>query len=262
VGTRGTLSMWVDILDLNTAKAYPPLDISLPAPAPYVLRVVIWRVRGARSMDEITDQNDMFVTGRVEGTNPADGALVRQQKQTDTHWRCKGGKASFNYRWTFDVQVPMKHSRLVLQAWDRDLLSNNDLIGETSLSIQGLFSRAHRARLAQEGRDPMAGLPAPAAGVGGAASGGGGGGGLLRYPSEEVARMVADDGEGAGEEPGGPGAGKPGRVVALKALRKGEAPEAVALRLAEAGHGQWTPEELVALQQHDSAASRGSGGKA
>jgi len=46
----------------------------------------------------------MFIIGRVEGSNPADGALIRDQKQTDTHWRCKGGTASFNYRWAFDVQ--------------------------------------------------------------------------------------------------------------------------------------------------------------
>ena len=46
--------MWVDMLDARTAKAYPPLDIAIPPPEPYVLRVVVWRVRGARSMDNIT----------------------------------------------------------------------------------------------------------------------------------------------------------------------------------------------------------------
>ena len=39
------------------------------------------------------------------------------------------GKASFNYRWNFELQLPMTHARLVLQAWDRDMLGN-DLIGQ------------------------------------------------------------------------------------------------------------------------------------
>ena len=57
------------------------------------------------SMAGLTDQNDLYVVGRIEGSNPADGALVRDERQTDTHWRAKGGQGSFNYRWNFDVQV-------------------------------------------------------------------------------------------------------------------------------------------------------------
>ena len=82
----------------------------------------------------------------------------------------------------------------------------------------------------------------------------------MRYPSEEASRVVADDGEGSGDESLGPGAGKPGRAVALKSLRKGEAPENVALRLAEYGHGHWSAQELADLKSSDRAARGVSGG--
>ena len=259
IGTRGTLSLWVDMLDTATAKAHPPLDIALPPPTPYVLRVVIWRVRGARSMDSITDQNDMFVVGRVEGTNPADGALIREQKQTDTHWRCKGGKASFNYRISFEVQVPLQHCRFVLQAWDRDLVGSNDMIGEATISLQGLFSKAQRARFASEGRGSNITVN------GGGASGGMGGvslsgGAQLRYPSEEASRLAVE--ESSDDAPGAPSPGKPGRAAALKAMRKGNPPEKVSEMLMEAGHGNWTPQELTALERHDQEKRNASGEKA
>lgn len=47
-------------------------------------------------------------------------------QETDTHWRCKRGKASWNYRLLFDVELghsakAMKFPYLHLQLWDRYL---------------------------------------------------------------------------------------------------------------------------------------------
>jgi hypothetical protein len=45
------------------------------------------------------------------------------------------GHASFNYRMIFDVKAPCKEFMLVLQAWDRDLLTRNEYICEWTIDL-------------------------------------------------------------------------------------------------------------------------------
>ena len=58
--SMGTVDLWVDILTPTEAAAYPPIDISLPPPIEYELRVVIWKTKDVVSFDTFTDQNDLF----------------------------------------------------------------------------------------------------------------------------------------------------------------------------------------------------------
>mmetsp|Transcript_28502 Transcript_28502/g.20591 ORF Transcript_28502/g.20591 Transcript_28502/m.20591 type:complete len:87 (-) Transcript_28502:502-762(-) len=60
-------------------------------------------------------------------------------KETDTHWRCQNGKASFNYRILFDMKVPRKDYKLTLTAFDRDLLKSNDVICAWHIDLSAMF---------------------------------------------------------------------------------------------------------------------------
>lgn len=59
-------------------------------------------------------------------------------KETDTHYRCQNGKASFNYRMIFDIQHPRKKNdySLNIQAYDRDFFKSNDIIGENKVDLK------------------------------------------------------------------------------------------------------------------------------
>jgi hypothetical protein len=59
-------------------------------------------------------------------------------KETDTHFRCQNGKASFNYRMVFPLSYPRKKNdySLQLQAYDRDFFKSNDIIGETKVDLK------------------------------------------------------------------------------------------------------------------------------
>ncbi|CAN0440712.1 unnamed protein product, partial [Ectocarpus sp. 8 AP-2014] len=58
-------------------------------------------------------------------------------------------KGSWNYRLKFDVDLPLKspeHGRMVLQMWDRDVLSANDIIAETSIDLYRWFLKVCGSR--------------------------------------------------------------------------------------------------------------------
>jgi len=86
----------------------------------------------------------------IEGTNDAyikayldDGSGNQEECETDTHYRSNDGKPSFNYRLKFKVNTPLpdngRGAKLILQAWDRDLLTKNDMICEWSLYLHPLI---------------------------------------------------------------------------------------------------------------------------
>ena len=138
----GTLNCWLDILTPVEAQMYPRVNIALPAPLKFELRVVIWKARTVVSLDALTDQNDLFVKAWCEST---DGAQKKQE--TDTHWRAKRGKGSFNWRMKFPLTLgretrEMKFPYFHVQLWDQDLVKWNDAIGEAMINCHGAFHEA------------------------------------------------------------------------------------------------------------------------
>lgn len=136
--SMGNLRLWVDILTPVEATAYPALDISLPPPKEFELRVVIWKTRDVVSFDTITDQNDLFCKCWLEGADP---------QETDIHWRAKKGKGSFNWRMKFPLVLGHKQFNSMfpyfhLQLWDKDVFSFSDAIAESVLDLKTSFQQA------------------------------------------------------------------------------------------------------------------------
>eukprot|EP00300_Choanocystis_sp_HF-7_P003966 c13020_g1_i1.p1 GENE.c13020_g1_i1~~c13020_g1_i1.p1 ORF type:complete len:1691 (-),score=420.75 c13020_g1_i1:43-4602(-) len=144
---QGKVEMWLDIFPQDEAKKIPALVITPPPPQTFQLRVIIWHTRNVKSMDSFTNQNDLFVRCEVEG---AQGSS--QVKETDTHWRAKQGRGNFNFRMLYKIVVDPaapKISRLKVSAWDRDIVSFNDAVGETVLNLEPfLLSCYHKYRKA------------------------------------------------------------------------------------------------------------------
>ena len=82
-------------------------------------------------MMDVEGTSDVFIRTYIDDDN---------KKDTDTHYRCTDGSASFNYRILFNVEAPRdKPLVLVLQAWDFDIFSSNDYICEWKLDLEELF---------------------------------------------------------------------------------------------------------------------------
>ena len=82
---------------------------------------------------DIEGTSDVFVRAWIDQAN---------KKETDTHWRCMSGDASFNYRLIYDFKSPNYNKsdteayKLKLQVMDRDLFKSNDLICEFDLDLR------------------------------------------------------------------------------------------------------------------------------
>ena len=138
---HGYLETWVDVLLPAEATAYLPDDVSLPPIATFEVRVVVWKAKDVSTMDSIDDMSDTYVKASIEGVEAA--------QTTDTHWRAKKGKASWNWRMKFDAELghntrTMKFPYLKLQMWDKDILKYDDLIAETDLDIGQYLKRAYK----------------------------------------------------------------------------------------------------------------------
>ena len=64
-------------------------DIRPPPPQQWELRVVVWRTQDVMPHDTWEGMNDMYAVVKVGSATP---------QQTDVHWRCANGSASFNWR--------------------------------------------------------------------------------------------------------------------------------------------------------------------
>jgi hypothetical protein len=86
-------------------------------------------------MEDAEGTSDVFVKVFYGGGDP---------KETDTHWRCTTGTASFNYRILFDFEAPVPKNTpegnlLRLQIFDRDIFKSNDFLCEFQMNLELLL---------------------------------------------------------------------------------------------------------------------------
>lgn len=131
------MKCWVEINPTSVPSSeFTVYDIR-PKPAEeFEVRVCVFDTLKIKMMDD-------------EGTSDAYCRAFfdskEQVKETDTHFRCQNGKASFNYRLLFDVKHPRKEYNFSLQIYDRDFFKSNDIIGEAVLNLKDVFLDASLA---------------------------------------------------------------------------------------------------------------------
>ena len=136
---QGTLECWVDILPPDVAQDHPMVDIKPPPAQEWELRVICWKAKECVG-DDYSGLSDLYCEFRFPGT--------KRTYQTDTHYRAKNNKASWNYRIKFPMTLDAfsKDKRLTVQLWDRDI-GSNDCLGSASISLDKWLKRIFRRRL-------------------------------------------------------------------------------------------------------------------
>jgi len=149
---QGKISCWLDIMTEKEAAKEPMFDISLVPPAPFEMRLVLWKARNMPSMETVAaGMNDLYLIASLISLSGLD-----IEKETDIHWRAKNGNGSFNWRMKFNFTLPQKRPRLRISAWDQDIFGSNDAIGECQMPLTKIFKQAWKAYCAKVRPDPLA----------------------------------------------------------------------------------------------------------
>jgi hypothetical protein len=93
------------------------------------VRLVVWDTKDIVAKDW-EGTSDVYIRAFFD---------TRDARETDCHYRCQNGKASFNYRLLYTVKGPNDNYNLTIQAWDRDFFASNDLIGDTTFNLKPIF---------------------------------------------------------------------------------------------------------------------------
>ena len=147
---QGFVDLFVEIMTENEALHRRVLDISPPPIQKWELRLIIWSARGVPLDLDDSGLSDLYVGAQYDdpyAKKKARGMVLR----TDTHFRASKGKASWNWRMRFPIELRYtdrslsrdKRHMLRLKLWDWDV-SLNDLAGETSLDLTEWFERVYK----------------------------------------------------------------------------------------------------------------------
>jgi hypothetical protein len=137
----------VELWDPQVVKGIPLMDISMPPPDEFELRVIVWSVHDVPAYDPTLNQSDLY----CKATLSSDHTPFRTQK-TDVHYCSKTNKGNFNWRCVWDLKLPkdmvnkvdqgaMSWPRLRLAIYDKNLFSADEAIGEKSFPLDGLLLR-------------------------------------------------------------------------------------------------------------------------
>ncbi|KAG1697428.1 hypothetical protein DVH05_016302 [Phytophthora capsici] len=142
---QGHLRLWVDILSGAEMNVMKPLDISLPPPQMFEVRVIVYKAKNVTAGD-FTDLSDLFVKCWLQSHD-------EKSQSTDTHWRAKHGRASFNWRMKFDVELPIDPEKeadrgyLHFQMWDRDVVYD-DCLADAVVDLTAFLKTAFKTKQA------------------------------------------------------------------------------------------------------------------
>mmetsp|Transcript_9294 Transcript_9294/g.6660 ORF Transcript_9294/g.6660 Transcript_9294/m.6660 type:complete len:253 (-) Transcript_9294:589-1347(-) len=104
--SQGVIKMWVEIEanDKETKKAQKAWDVTPEPILDYQLRLSVFGTEGLPNVDA-EGCTDAYIVAYIDD---------KDKRETDTHYRCSTGKASFNYRLLFDIKAPRKGYLLVV----------------------------------------------------------------------------------------------------------------------------------------------------
>ena len=125
------LTCWLEIEPSNKqSKQQKVWDIAPEPVKEYQIRLSVMDTVNV-PCEDFEGVSDVFIRSYVDDDD---------KKDTDTHFRCSNGKASFNYRILFDVKSPRENPLLlVMQAWDFDLFKSNDYLCEWTIDLDEVF---------------------------------------------------------------------------------------------------------------------------
>ena len=138
--SRGSLEMWLEMLDTVKSSDTKASDLRAPPTQEIEIRLVIWDTTGVRIVDgEKTDVTIVcnFDSAEYCGEYPA-------TQETDVHFGSKTGNAVFNWRVIYPhIKMPTKAATLQISVFDYNL-TGNTFIGDVNLDLKKYLEKVSR----------------------------------------------------------------------------------------------------------------------
>nr|CEL66850.1 TPA: heat shock protein DNAJ pfj4, putative [Neospora caninum Liverpool] len=137
---KGTVEMWVELMDFQKAGEVPKFDLQSPAATEVEIRVIVWGARNLAVKILGKDFIDAMIRCNLDctgyrGTQPA-------AQQTDVHYYSKTGAAIFNWRMVYSrVQMPVSTCVLQIAAYDNRNMGQASFVGEVNLELRRYLER-------------------------------------------------------------------------------------------------------------------------
>ena len=128
--SQGEVIMWLEMFEKNEEIKMEPWNIEPEPKSTLQMRLIIYETYDMENMD-IEDTSDIYVTAYI---NP------KEKFQTDIHYRCSNGQASFNWRMLMPIELPRNNFDLNLQVYDSDLFSKDDYICGARLNLSQIIN--------------------------------------------------------------------------------------------------------------------------
>ncbi|EGB09875.1 hypothetical protein AURANDRAFT_14730, partial [Aureococcus anophagefferens] len=130
---QGQVHMWLEIRPEREALREPRTVLEAPEKREFEVRVICWKTK-----DVPYESGDYYAEFQIGDS---------KKQCTDIHWRCRSGRASWNWRLKFPVELPLASpelGRLNVQLWDKDIIKWNDIIGQSQLDLYRWLLKAYR----------------------------------------------------------------------------------------------------------------------
>ena len=128
-GQQGNILLWIEIFDKKDLINMTPWQINPEASKKVEIRLIVWETKEMKMMDT-EDTSDVYVTAFID---------QKKRQNTDVHFRCQTGEASFNWRMVFQLEVPRINNILTLHCYDKDIFSKDDFISGARIDLSDII---------------------------------------------------------------------------------------------------------------------------
>ncbi|UKJ90471.1 hypothetical protein MACJ_001404 [Theileria orientalis] len=133
--SHGILRLWLEMMDLQTAKMKPIQHLGSLEPTNYELRVVIWK---AHYFSDENSTVSLFVRG-IYQNEQSDNS-----QDTEVHYHSKDKTGIFNWRLKYPISIPTEYTGFKLQLYSYNKLSSNEVLGEANVDLGFEFHKVRK----------------------------------------------------------------------------------------------------------------------
>jgi len=138
--SRGSLEMWVEMLDSVKSSDQKASALRAPPVQEIEVRFVIWDTVGVRIVDG--EHTDVTLSVNLDCAEYKGGLAIQN---TDVHYGSKDGNAVFNWRVVYSkIRMPTKSATLQISVSDYNAFSGNTYIGDVNLDLKKYLEKVAR----------------------------------------------------------------------------------------------------------------------